>query len=148
MSPAQTKATAEDFQTKQYRRSKTLAEMFDVSGDCWDWKGSVISGYGAYRINYRYHRAHRVVWEALVGPIPEDMVIDHLCRNKLCVNPDHLEVVTWAENLRRGHHSNQNKVKKVCKRGHEFDYVTPDGRRKCKTCQRASNARYLARKKV
>jgi hypothetical protein len=65
---------------------------------CWNWKGYVLnSGYGGYS----GHLAHRYFWEQVHGPIPPKMTIDHLCQNKLCVNPDHMEVVTNAENVRR-----------------------------------------------
>lgn len=64
---------------------------FTVGDDCWEWTGKAASGYGA----------HRRVYEWLRGPVPEGLELDHLCRNKLCVRPDHLEPVTRAENMRR-----------------------------------------------
>lgn len=72
-------------------------------GVCWTWIGSTDRGYGVFGAQGRYFRAHRWAWEALVGPIPEGLHLDHLCRNPSCVNPDHLEPVTQAENIRRGH---------------------------------------------
>ena len=104
--------------------------------DCWEWQGAknVTHGYGKIQVNKRTHNAHRIIYEVLVGPIPDGLVVDHLCRNKLCVNPDHLEPVTWAENIRRGIHTNQYAKQVTCIRGHDFDYITPDGRRQCKTC--------------
>lgn len=78
----------------------------DLHG-CLLWGASVSGEYGQFHLNGRYVRAHRVAWEYLHGPIPEDMEIDHVfargCRSKLCVNPDHLEVVTASENRRRQH---------------------------------------------
>ena len=77
-----------------------LIRYIDASGDCWEWTGAKTSaGYGQVRIPGGPCRgAHRMVWWELVGPIPEDRQIDHLCRNRRCVNPDHLELVTPSVN--------------------------------------------------
>ena len=72
------------------------------STPCTLWEGAVQSrGYGSLKIGGKSMLAHRRAWEVARGPIPEGMTIDHLCRQKLCVNPDHMEVVTRGENLRR-----------------------------------------------
>jgi hypothetical protein len=79
-----------------------------LKGFCWVWNGRVDKdGYGSFGIwkdgkgtNYR---AHRMAYEILKGPIPQGLTIDHLCRNKRCVNPEHMEPVTAVENLKRGH---------------------------------------------
>lgn len=76
----------------------------DVSGDCWEWTPPVGNhGYGEFarQGERRTVLAHRYAYELLVGPIPDGLEIDHLCRNKACVNPDHLEPVTKSENARR-----------------------------------------------
>ena len=74
----------------------------DPSG-CWLWKGLVDrDGYGVFGLNRRSFRAHRVAYELLVGPIPDGLMIDHLCRVTSCINPDHLEPVTNKENQARG----------------------------------------------
>jgi hypothetical protein len=71
-------------------------------GDCWNWDGAVTSsGYGAVAHNGRTHSTHKLAYELLVGPVPDGLQIDHLCRNKLCCNPAHLEPVTGQENIRR-----------------------------------------------
>src|SRR5688572_16860021 len=75
----------------------------DRTGGCWLWTASrILSGYGQVRFEGKNQRAHRVAYALVKGPIPEGLVLDHLCRVKHCVNPDHLEAVTQAENLRRG----------------------------------------------
>lgn len=81
----------------------------EKTDDCWNWtgrRGGSAGSYGSMSINYRSTYVHRFAYELLVGPIPEGLTIDHLCRNRLCVNPDHLEPVTLQENLRRAeiHH--------------------------------------------
>lgn len=105
----------------------------DRSGDCWLWMGTRgPSGYGYYS----GRRAHRLSYEDMVGPIPDGLVMDHLCRNPPCVNPAHLEPVTTLENTRRGIWH----TKTHCVRGHEF---TPENtrldngvHRVCRACDR------------
>lgn len=73
-----------------------------VESGCWEWQGSLCNGYGSWSRNKVRMKAHRAVYEMYRGQIPEGMDLDHLCRNTKCVNPDHLEPVTEAENTRRG----------------------------------------------
>lgn len=90
-------------------------------------------------------RAHRFSYNLLVGHIPDGLVIDHLCRVRCCVNPDHLEPVTSIENTHRGEHPNY--IKTRCKRGHSFVgenfYIDRRGYRVCRLC---AAARYLPKK--
>ena len=115
-------------------------------GDCWNWTRALDrDGYGRFRLNGSYVRVHRLSYELLVGPIPENLVIDHLCRNRRCVNPDHLEIVTAVENLRRGHAWDHNRQKTHCPQGHMY---TPGNTliklktksRQCRTCNREKKA--------
>ncbi|MCA1569337.1 MAG: HNH endonuclease [Chloroflexi bacterium] len=87
-------------------------------------------------------RVHRLAWETIVGPIPADMTLDHLCRNKSCWNPAHLEIVTAVENWRRGPNNIalQRKRRTHCPSGHPYDdvntYINPRGERRCRECNR------------
>ncbi len=75
----------------------------DAESDCWLWAGPLVaSGYGRFQLNDQSWMAHRVAYTLLVGPIPVGLVLDHLCRNRRCVNPKHLEPVTSKENTLRG----------------------------------------------
>lgn len=77
--------------------------LLDETTGCWVWQRAVLkTGYGSLRIAGRTVRAHRHYYEKHRGPIPQGLVLDHLCRNRRCVNPDHLEPVTFEENCRRG----------------------------------------------
>jgi len=123
----------------------------DKTTDCWLWTGSKHNeGYGRIRTRRppRNLMAHRVSYEINVGPIPKGLTIDHLCRNKGCVNPKHLESVTNIENIMRGNGLPvRNSRKTHCVRGHEF---TPENirrnpnrlnRRLCIKCEVARNER-------
>lgn len=103
---------------------------------CWLWTGppNRKNGYGRFSDKY----VHRIAYTLLVGNIPKNLTIDHLCRVRLCVNPDHLDVVTLGENVLRGESvSGINARKRYCIRGHKLsgrNLGTSDGKRFCKTC--------------
>jgi hypothetical protein len=117
---------------------------------CWEWDGGTNStGYGRVSTDGKRQLVHRVVYEAIIGPIPDGLQIDHLCRNILCYNPEHLEAVTQKENIRRG--DNHNRKKTHCPQGHSYSGgnlmvgTRSDGgiSRRCKTCCNAQGrARY------
>lgn len=119
---------------------------------CWVWqKSRYPNGYGQYT-KRDGHRglAHRAYYELLCGEVPDGMELDHLCRNRACVNPDHLEPVSGSENRRRGAgFSGRNARKTHCKAGHplagENLYVDPRGRRQCRTCRREASKLAMGR---
>lgn len=89
---------------------------------CWEWTGSTNQNYGIFEIKGKEIRIHRFIYELMVGPIPKELTIDHLCRNRRCVNPVHLEVVTRKENTLRGVGPTAINAKAThCKYGHPFD---------------------------
>lgn len=103
---------------------------------CWVWEGSTNGvGYGQLYHQGKRQYVHRIAYRLLKGPIPEGLVIDHLCRNTLCWNPAHLEAVTHQVNTQRG----VTGTKTHCRNGHAFDatntYITPAGHRSCRACR-------------
>lgn len=129
----------------------------DTQTGCWNWTASrVPAGYAQFRLHGRRDYGHRAAYELLVGPIPAGLQLDHLCRNRGCVNPDHLEPVTNRVNGLRGvSPCAVNAAKTHCVNGHPFDaqhtYFRKDrpGRRQCRTCSNnARQAKRLAEKGV
>lgn len=129
---------------KNYPEEKFWSKV-DKTKSCWNWKGCLRKdGYGHLSVETKAKLPHRISYQLLVGRIPKKLQIDHLCRNRSCVNPKHLELVTIGENVLRGKSFSAINAKKThCKRGHEFTKentivgTKPRGyRRMCKTCNR------------
>lgn len=135
-----------------------LVNMMHRENTCWVWDGAVTKdGYGKTFIMIgKYQKnilAHRLSYQVFVGDIPEGLTLDHLCRVKSCINPDHLQPVTMAENLLRAKTipTTINANKTHCKNGHPFDdentihYINKkNGRpaRGCKICHKFSNRKH------
>jgi hypothetical protein len=139
--------------TERIERMSTRTE----SG-CWEWSGyRGHDGYGRVNISRDGRRitqsAHRVSYEAFVGTIPGGLHLDHLCRNRACVNPAHLEPVTNRENLRRSPLTlpTINAAKTHCPQGHEYSGANlgrrRDGSRICRACHREEVSRSRARRR-
>lgn len=110
---------------------------------CWEWQAATQFGYGCFSFEGKDRKAHRFAYERLVGPIPPQLQCDHLCRNRACVNPLHIELVTGKENIRRGICS--NRLKTHCPQGHKYDrawLAQGSWHRGCKTCKRVVDTRY------
>jgi hypothetical protein len=133
------------------------------TADCWVWKASVAGPgkYGHFHVSggstaakgrVRVY-AHRWSYEEVVGPIPDGLELDHLCRNPRCVNPAHLEPVTHAENhrRRRGFRTGPYNVGDACRHGHprnaENTGINAYGYRFCRPCARAKTARYAQKRR-
>lgn len=120
---------------------RLLARLQVQPSGCIVFIGSISPyGYGQLKIGGRSHPAHRAAYEAFVGPIPDGLTIDHLCRNRACCNPEHLEPVTRVENVLRGMSFGAVNARKThCHRGHPLDeantYRPPSGGRHCRACR-------------
>ena len=147
--------------TRRNRQGRTPIDrlldliVIDENG-CWIFQGAKVRGYGRFAIGTKTRgdrvltSPHRVAYMYFVGPIPDGLELDHLCRVPACCNPDHLEPVTSSENVRRGTSLPAVNARKThCKRGHPFDeantMIDCNGSRQCRVCrnlrQRMNRAR-------
>lgn len=123
----------------------------DFREECWLWTGSKNNiGYGMFQSTPGINVAHRWSWAYFGNCLPKGLELDHLCRNRACVRPDHLEPVSHRENVLRGVGPSANHAQKTeCPRGHKYDHVSYGKRttRRCRTCDRVSWHRRQALKR-
>lgn len=111
---------------------------------CWEWlRYRTPAGYGQFGVDGKLVLAHRYSYELLIGPIPNGLTLDHLCRNRGCVNPFHLEAVTLKVNCLRGISPSANNARKsLCPQGHPYSeentYLSKNGRQ-CRICREHSS---------
>ena len=145
---------------KMPARERFETHIKKLDNDCWKWVGEINkdTGYGHHITSNdatkKDHLAHRYSYELYVGKIPKGLTLDHLCRNRWCVNPEHLEITTLKENILRGvSQAAINARKTHCIRGHQLSgnnlYITPkDSRRQCKKCIAIRSYNYSRRKEL
>ncbi len=123
-----------------------IRSKIEFTDTCWLWTAATSHGYGRVQWDGRLHQAHRVVYELLVGSIPEGLTIDHLCRVRNCVNPEHMEPVTNRENILRGEAPSALHAKKThCPQGHPYseeNTFVANGSRNCKKCNNTRTRRW------
>lgn len=131
-----------------------LLSRTDTSGDCWIWqRATTAAGYGVFRRHQQNFYAHREAYISVYGAIPDGLELDHLCRRRACLRPEHLEAVTHRENLRRGRGGEYNRAKTHCLHGHAFtlDNIYREPKRPesrvCRTCARDRVIRFYERRR-
>jgi hypothetical protein len=130
-----------------------LIEKLELTeSGCWEWKGGLDQhGYGAVSWGNKMHRTHRVFYMSLIRGIPEGLVIDHLCRNRKCCNPFHMEPVTLGENVKRGEAGLKKRMRTHCTRGHEYTKenvsIDKEGYGRCLPCHRELSKKWKERNK-
>lgn len=128
-----------------------VRDCTEITSSCWTWNGYRLrDGYGQRRLGGKMRLVHRYVYELLVGPIAPGLTLDHLCRNRACINPAHLDPCTLRENLERGN-AFIGRTLTHCKNGHPFDERNTLKRRQgrgCRACGVISSRKYAAKKKA
>lgn len=134
---------------------RLLEKCYAAESGCWQWIGAQNrKGYGQLFFRGKLWVSHRVAYTIFVGEIPEGMTVDHLCFNKGCINPAHLEPVTALENTQRAKRAGRHRPSTqyppgYCAAGHQYTEdnvaIRPDGRRRCKMCARLKRRRQILR---
>jgi hypothetical protein len=120
--------------------------MPEPNSGCWFWMGTINwGGYGTIRVSDGRNRVvHRVAYETDIGPVPDGLVLDHLCRVRCCCNPQHLEAVTHLENVRRGLRCSANRGNGLCAQGHDYEAnkIFRRGAWCCRECRLADKRKW------
>lgn len=123
--------------------------VYNPETGCMEWVGTLAYGYGIITDHGKRLRVHRLAYELARGEIQNGLEIDHLCRVRHCLNPDHLEAVTHAENTRRGvGFAGQNARKMSCHKGHPFAGQNTRGDRYCRTCDTERKRAWRAKQRA
>ena len=142
-------------QIKNFWNKVKLSDKLYNDEPCWNWVGAKNKqGYGRFNVNGKAVRTHRYSYELFKKSIPTGLVIDHLCKNTSCCNPDHLEPVTQKENTLKGMTGQHIRVPRThCKRGHEYtpENIIPhtnNKRGRCRICKQRMAREYYKRGKT
>lgn len=135
----------------------TISDVNNYNGTpCWEWTKGLNLGYGRYSIKGKNILAHRELYQLLIRELNSEEILDHLCRNRKCCNPNHLDVTSLVENCRRGNSygngGKHQKAKTHCPQGHEYNQentkiISAGNGRRCLKCKRAQNSAYKKRKR-
>lgn len=136
-----------------YNTLKRVFKKIKINNEtgCWDWLGFTSQGYGQIRINKKLYRIHRFMYAWLVSPIPNGKgknipVLNHICNNRSCCNPLHLELISDTENILKGNGATAiNHRKTHCKKGHLLHPANKNGYRRCMICHREWNRKNYAK---